>query len=284
MASSGGPFSAARTLTVEGVEIQCSVAGTDRDDQDPIVLLHGIGETAADNCEFLLLMLARNYRVISIDLGASFLSGRATPQLDHLTRQVQGVIDQIVPGRRVGLFGFSTGGLVAAAFAASHSAVSSVVLVAGWLKISVRQRLFIETWQRLSTHGPVALGQFARFAALSSSFVEGTSLEALERFEPIRLSRFTDEQLVFLSAVDLTEIAPRIGVPTLVIGCAYDDIVPIEQTKALFGAIPGACYVEIDSGHAVVIERPAEVLSHVDTFFRAPARYPAGATLMSARP
>lgn len=272
------------TLTVDGVEIRCRVAGTERPDQDPVILLTGVGETPFDSCAFLFLMLARNYRVVSIDFGGLARAPGQTPQMDHLVEQVQGAIDQIVPGRRVSVIGYSTGALVAVAFAASHRAAARVVLVAGWLKSTARQRLFIEIWQRLSGQGAAALGDFARFAALSSSFIDDNGPDALDRVEPIRLSRFTDAQVDFMLTVDLTEIAPRIAVPSLVIGSAHDDIIPIGQARALFAAIPDARYVELDSGHAMVVERPAEVLSHVDIFLRDPARHPPGAIIVSACP
>jgi pimeloyl-ACP methyl ester carboxylesterase len=83
---------------------------------------------------------------------------------------------------------------------------------------------------------------------------------------------------------NLAEIAPTIKVPTLVIGAACDSIISIDQARALFATIPDARYVELESGHAVVIERPAEVLSHIDTFLKDPTRYPSGSMIVSAGP
>ena len=71
---------------------------------------------------------------------------------------------------------------------------------------------------------------------------------------------------------------------TLVVGCTQDQMVPRTHSLQLFGAIDDARYTEIDSGHAVVFERPAELLRLVDTFLRQPSASAAGSIIPTARP
>jgi pimeloyl-ACP methyl ester carboxylesterase len=71
---------------------------------------------------------------------------------------------------------------------------------------------------------------------------------------------------------------------TLVIGCTHDQMVPVRHSKALFGAIRDARYTEIASGHAVVFERPAQLVQIIDQFNEAPSRHAAGSILPTARP
>jgi pimeloyl-ACP methyl ester carboxylesterase len=271
-------------------EPRWSVAGEERADRDPVILLTGVGETPLDSCDFLFSMLARHYRVISIDLGGVTPVRGEALQLDQLVEHVARVVDLIVPGRRLSVIGYSTAALVAVAFVASRCAAVRAVLIAGWVESTARLRLFLELWQRLSEQDVAVLGDFARFSLLSAAYIRagaGAGAGAshpVESPRPICLSRFTDAQVDFLLTADLAEIAPKIAVPTLVIGSAHDSIIPIDQTRSLFAVIPDARYVELDSGHAAVIERPAEVLSHIEIFLRDPARYPPGSMIVSAGP
>jgi pimeloyl-ACP methyl ester carboxylesterase len=45
-----------------------------------------------------------------------------------------------------------------------------------------------------------------------------------------------------------------------------DQLVPVRYTRQFRDAIPGSEYVEIDSGHAVAIEKPAELLKVIEEF------------------
>jgi pimeloyl-ACP methyl ester carboxylesterase len=272
------------TLADTAEEISWSVAGQDNADRDPVIFLTGVGETPLDSCGFLFSMLARNYRVVSIDLGGVAQAPGGALQLDRLVEHVQRVIDHVVPGRRVSLIGYSTGALVAVAYAAARNATARAVLIAGWVESTVRQRLFVELWQRLSEQDSASLGDFARFSLLSAAVIDDGASDAVDRLQPLGLRRFTDAHVDFMLTTNLAEIAPTIKVPTLVIGAACDSIISIDQARALFATIPDARYVELESGHAVVIERPAEVLSHIDTFLKDPTRYPSGSMIVSAGP
>ena len=66
--------------------------------------------------------------------------------------------------------------------------------------------------------------------------------------------------------VDISAELGRITAPTLVIGNAHDQMVPVEQTRALHGAIPGADYAELESGHLVLFERPEELATLIEEF------------------
>ena len=65
---------------------------------------------------------------------------------------------------------------------------------------------------------------------------------------------------------DIRELLPKITAPTLVIGLTRDQVVPVEQARALHEAIDGSGFLEIDSGHLVVFERPDEMVAAVHGF------------------
>jgi pimeloyl-ACP methyl ester carboxylesterase len=65
------------------------------------------------------------------------------------------------------------------------------------------------------------------------------------------------------------DLLPRITAPTLVVGLTRDQVVPAERTRLVHEAIPGSEYVEIDSGHVAVFERPQELVAAARGFLLA---------------
>ena len=102
--------------------------------------------------------------------------------------------------------------------------------------------------------------------------------------EKITLDGFVDQQMALNSHIDIADRVPRIRATTLVVGCTYDQMVPKTHSQQLFGAIDDARYTQIDAGHAVVFERPAELVRLIDTFLGHPSAHPAGAILPASQP
>lgn len=265
------------SLDVDGAKVTCHLGGNNQDGTDPVVLLHGIGGSTALDFGFIFPMLARHRCVMAVDFGLPALGEGETLHLERLAGQVRAAIDGLMPGRRVTLVGYSLGAVVAAVVAASHPGPRRLILVSGWLKATASHRMFGALWQLLSGQGPAALSGLARFSALSNSFINSCPSEELDGISPFSPGLFTDAQLHLMTTVDLTLIAPRICIPTLVIGCSDDAIAGRDQSAALVGAIADARYVEVESGHAVALERPAELLSLIDGFLRAQKNAPPSA-------
>ncbi|WP_201787633.1 alpha/beta fold hydrolase, partial [Rathayibacter tanaceti] len=78
---------------------------------------------------------------------------------------------------------------------------------------------------------------------------------------------------------DASAAATRLRLPALVVACTADAVVGVEGSEALLGAIEDARYCLIDSGHAVLAERPAELLAVLERFVTDPRRDPAGSVL-----
>ncbi|NVM94320.1 alpha/beta hydrolase [Arthrobacter sp. AETb3-4] len=270
------------SLDVDGAKVTCHLGGADREDLDPVVLIHGIGGSTAADFGFIFPMLARHGRVMSVDFCLPALGEHETLRLEHVARQVRVAIDEVLPGRQVSMVGYSLGAVIAAAVAASHPAPGRLVLVSGWLKAGASHRIFNDLWQRLRILGPTVLSRFARFSALGTSFLNSSPLEELEAMSPFSPGLFTDAQIRLAATVDLSETAARICIPTLVIGCSNDTIAGREQAEALVGAIPDASYAEVESGHAVVLERPAELFSLIDGFLSRPQRQLSGSNRQEA--
>ncbi|MET8694160.1 alpha/beta fold hydrolase [Streptomyces bauhiniae] len=276
------------SVTVDGVEVRYfdhATAPAAGDDRAPIVLVHGTGGSTQKHFAYLLPLLATRQRVVSVDL-AQPVPAEGTLTVEHLERQVAAVVEAVLPGRAVTLVGYSLGSVVASAVAAHRpDLVRNLVLVAGWITTDTQQKLRNRVWHELRETGSSALGAYTAFCAFGGPYLAHVTLDQLA---PVLTaappSDFDALQMALNQRVDISGLVPRIEATTLIVGCTHDQMVPVRHSKALFGAIQDARYTEIESGHAVVFERPAQLVQIIDQFNEAPARHAAGSIIPTARP
>ncbi len=207
--------------------------------------------------------------------------------VELLQQQVEAVIDEVLPSRPVTVVGYSLGAVVAAAVAAARPAtVRQLVLVAGWLRTDNEQVLFNSVlWELLGSRSPkLAVHLFGNFLS-GGEFLAAQPMELLE--EMMQMGRFDEtvvRQFELNERVDISDRVEAITAQTLVIGCRHDRMAPVRQSLQLFGAIENARFTEVDSGHAIFIERPAEALRLIEHFTARPDQYPAGSVIPAHRP
>lgn len=274
----------ASSVFVDGTEVPYFSAGDPQGKAPVLVMVHGSTGSTDSHYGYLFPMLSFRQRVVSIDLRPPAQGGELT--LAHLVRQVGAVIDAVGCGQPVALMGYSLGAVVAAAVAAERpSDVRQLLLVAGWIKTDGHQQLRNGIWRQLRRAGSEAIRHYMLFCAFSAGFVGARTPQELTAIaNKITLDGFVDQQMDLNSRIDISEVVSRIRATTLVVGCTQDQMVPRTHSQQLFGAIEDARYTEIDSGHAVVFERPAELLRLIDQFLRNPTAHPAGSLLPAARP
>ena len=244
------------------------------DSRDTVVLVHGTGGSAKTHFRTLFPMLAARYRVLAVDLQSP--DGELT--LGGLSEQVAAVIDQRAPAQPVHVVGYSLGALVSADLAASRpESVSSLTLVAGWVRADTQQRLRNRIWQRLFESDQGLLREFVTWTVYGHPFLAGRSDADIQALVDSRT--FPDGiagQMQLNAVADLSGRLAAITAPSLVIAGAHDQMVPARQTQLLFGGLPNARYAVIDSGHAVPQERPAQLFQLINEFVTDPAAAPAG--------
>ncbi len=272
------------SVFVDGTEVPYYAAGASQGDRPVLVMVHGSTGSTDSHYGYLFPMLAFRQRVVSIDLRQPAQDGPLT--LQQLVRQVGAVIDRVSGGKPISLMGYSLGAVVAAAVAAERpDGVRNLMLVAGWMKTDAHQQLRNGIWRELRAAGSQAIRNTMLFCAFSAGFIAArTPQELAGMAEKITLDGFVDQQMDLNGRIDIVDQVSKIRATTLVVGCTQDQMVPKAHSLQLFGAIDDARYTEIDSGHAVVFERPAELLRLVDSFLREPSASAAGSILPASRP
>lgn len=240
-----------------------------------IVLVHGTSGTARGSFWAVYPILSFTRRVVAFDLQLPEADGELT--LADAVAQLRAVVDHASADGPVALVGYSFGAVVAAAYASEQpGTIDSLALVAGWSKTDRHQLLRNDLWHRLHESDPEALSRFSLLMAYSAGFIVGRNArdwrelqEGANRAHPAQIMRLNRE-------IDIESGLSRISVPTLVVGCKHDAMVPLHHSRMLFGAVSDARYLEIESGHGVTTERPAELAVAIDDFTLDPHEHAAG--------
>lgn len=272
-----------RRIEVGGVMVTYFDSVDASPDRPPIVLVHGTGGSTATHYPFLLPMLAGDRRVISVDLANP---GTGTPvELADLEAQVVAVIEES-GAASCSLVGYSLGAVVAASIAGHRpDLVENLVLIAGWMRTDQQQKLRNDIWRALRESEPKTARQFSVYTAYSAAFLKLRSPDELDDLvASVTFDEFKDLQMALNRRIDITASVEKILAKTLVIGCRDDFMVPPRHARELFGAIPHACYLELGSGHAVVAERPAELVHWIGAFTAHPDRFHTGTVLSDPTP
>jgi len=230
-----------------------------------LVLVPGLSGRTEVDFPFLMPMLARSFDVVAVDL-----TGAAADGFDGLVDRVSSSVGACAGAPLV--VGYSLGAVVAASVGARGSIeLAGLVLVAGWWQPSPKLVNFASTWATLRAEGSLALDGVARQSLYSA--------EGWDWARTLPPDASTDELIALAARCDLSASDPLIDHPTLVIGCAHDEIATTRQSQLLFGAIADARYAEVRSGHAVTHERPAELIELISSFAAQPQRFPAGSLI-----
>ncbi len=259
------------TISAAGTSVSYTCAG-----QGPgLVFVAGTGLPAQLNYSHLVDAFSDRRTVVLPDYAGSGQTTDAGGPLtvELLAGQIAAATAAAVAGP-ADIVGFSLGAVVAAAVAASRpELVRRLVLVAGWPSPhDARHQLAIGVWQRLERADHDLFSRYLQLTCFSAAFLSALGEEGVAQLiagaPPIIPGM--RKQIELDRHADVSQMLSAITAPTLVIGLTHDQVVPVERVRLLRQAIAGSQYAEIDSGHVVVFEQPAELVRICQDFLFEP--------------
>jgi pimeloyl-ACP methyl ester carboxylesterase len=249
---------------VEGYPAYAYTGGREFDPRRPVVLfVHG---AAFDHSVWQWqsrYFAHHGFSVLAVDLPAHGRSpGVARATIEELARWVAAFAAAAGPDR-VHLVGHSMGSLVALQAALAHrDTLASLALVATSMPMAVAEPFLAAAHDDSPTALDMeAVWGHARHVQLAASPVPGVTLLGASRNLNSRAAPgVLDADLRACNAWRAELRAVRaLDLPTLVVGGRRDQMTPLKAGEALAREIPGARFVALDAGHAIMAEAPREV-------------------------
>lgn len=231
--------------------------------------------------------ISKNYTLVRMDERACGLSDWEVGDvsLDAWVRDLEAVVNA-AGLERFTLFGHSQGAAIAIDYAVRHpDRVTQLVLLGGyargWMKRGLPPERIAEFEAQLKLVGagwgrdePTYRQMFAM------SFMPGATMAQINSMSELQRKSASPENAVRIIRaffnVDVQELAPRVGCPTLVLHGRGDRRSPIEEGRILTSLIPGAKLVPLETeNHILLAHEPAyrQFFDELEAFIsRAPNR------------
>jgi class 3 adenylate cyclase len=224
-----------------------------------------------------LRRLASFSRLIAFDKYGIGLSdpipSRSLPPLEDWMDDVRTVMDAVDSEAAV-ILGANEGSMMAALFAATYpERTTALVLVNATARMAWAPDYPIgvapEVQDRLATLVETAWGRGDMMAAVNPSLAaDPVAAEAWGRFLRLSASPATAAAVMrVLFDLDVREILPTIGVPTLVVHRKDNPVITVAQGRYVAERIPGARFVAVPGAdHGLAVGDPDVILDEVEEF------------------
>lgn len=216
-----------------------------------------------------LAELGRNRTLVRYDARGCGLSDRSPAPLmiDTWVADLDAVVDA-AGVERFALFGCSQGASISVAYAARHpERVSCLVLLGGFLSGLMRRHPTPEQIKEFNLLQEMVVLGWGRDnpafrQVFTSLFMPDASPEQMRWFNELERMCTTPEHaartLAAHADIDVSELAPRVRCPTLVLHARGDARAPFEEGRRIAGLIPGARFVPLESrNHLLLQTEPA---------------------------
>jgi pimeloyl-ACP methyl ester carboxylesterase/DNA-binding CsgD family transcriptional regulator len=224
--------------------------------------------------------LSRRHTYVRYDTRGCGLSDRNPGEIsfEAWVHDLEAVVDAL-KFERFPLLGISQGAAIAVAYAVRHpERVSRLVLYGGFargrLKRGGGQASIDETllMYKLFELGWGTDNRSFR-QVFATQFLPQGSPELIDAFDELqRRSSSASDAVRMMQAsvqIDVTQIAPRISCPTLILHARDDGRIPFEEGRIFASLIPGARFVPLASRNHILLESEpawARFLEEVDAF------------------
>lgn len=242
---------------INGVSLRYELAGHGT---ETVVFVHELGGSL-ESWDETLPAFQSDFRTLRYDQRGFGLSEKVggTLALEDMLTDLAGLLDAVGIRERCHLVGSALGAGIAAAFAVKYpSRVDRLVL----------QSLVTHSNAQLRPHMAARAAEVEQSGmrpqvktSFDRSYPEVLRSDRV-RFERFRLRWVANDPQSFaainrmLLDMDLVKELGRIACPTLVIGCAHDVMRTPAMVRELATMIPGARFVEADSGHFMHVQSP----------------------------
>lgn len=191
-------------------------------------------------------------------------------------------LEAVVDGlslERFPLLGISQGGAVAIAYAVRHPERVTRLVLYGAYALGRLRRATTPAQQReaVTLLDLIQLGwgqdNPAFRQVFTTLFMPDATLEQTRSFNELQRQSTSPENAVQFEkafyALDVTELAKRVAVPTLILHARGDAMVPFEEGRRLAGLIPESTFVPLDSRNHIILETEpawAHFVEEIETF------------------
>lgn len=268
---------APRTLKVFGARIRYLEMGRASAERPTLVLLHGLGSSAAGDWGGVMPALARTHHILALDqLG---FGGSDKPVIDYGIQTWVDVLGEFLRLKKTGRFvlvGESMGGWVAARY--TLQALAGTAPSPGFL-LPRPERLVLcnAAGFRETAPGPAAPMSVARQKAELAKIFHGPAFHTDEAVRGGLAWNLAKGDSATISAVmnnpalwrdeAVDGLLGGITIPTLVLWGEQDQLLPLALGQRYAREIPGATLVVVPgSGHLTMVETPAAFLAAVRDF------------------
>jgi pimeloyl-ACP methyl ester carboxylesterase len=230
----------------------------------------------------LLQFLAERYRLIRYDGRGNGLADRDVTDIsfDAFVRDLETVVDAMQLSKAAFL-GISQGAAVAIDYAVRHpERVSKLILYGGYAvgrnkRGSPAEADMAKAFLAIMRHG-WGDEHSAFMRAFSSIFLPNGSSQQIKWLVDLQRITTSAENAVRIrntcDNIDVTNLLPKVQVPTLVIHCRHDNVASIDQGLLMARSIPHAKLVTLESeNHVVLADEPAwpKLIGEIESFLSA---------------
>lgn len=232
---------------------------------EPVVLVHGIGESRAA-WRHQWHALAARYRVIACDVRGFGDSGTgdATGSIAQLAADVRGLLERLDAGP-AHVIGFSMGGVIVQRFALDHPDMTRTVVIAASSSVVNRRAadFYLERARVAERDGVEAIRAAAMADADACFALAGP--EVVEAYRDVRRTAVRDaagfanaaRAMASLLEAPLTEALASLRAPALVLTGERDTFCPPRASEIIHARIPGARLAIAPAvGHCLHWENP----------------------------
>lgn len=254
-------------IEVNGTSLRCELTGSGK---TTLVLVHEMGGTL-ESWDMVMPTLTNTRRVLRYDTRGAGLSEKIGGKVtwNEMADDIAAVLDAHKISGKVAVAGTAVGAGIALHFAVQHAARTAVLVISS---------------PALGVSGDRRQGTLDRAASIEAKGMRGVVESSLansyppvvrhnaEDFRKFRARWLANDPQSFaaisrmLAEEDISSETARVACPTLVIGCRHDGLRPPAAVEAVAKQIPGAEYIEINSGHFAAVQTPGLMAQAIHQF------------------